>query len=42
MKKTIQYILGITIASATMFTCSSSHELCPAYGKAPIQEVEKI
>ncbi len=42
MKKTYKYIFGLVIASATMFTCASSHEVCPAYGKAPIQQVEKI
>ncbi|MFZ9847821.1 MAG: hypothetical protein ACO3EE_06665 [Flavobacteriales bacterium] len=42
MKKKYKYILGIAMASATMFTCSSSHELCPAYTKSPIQQVEKI
>ncbi len=42
MKKSLKLVLGTLMVTATLFTCSSSHEVCPAYSKAPVQGVEKI
>lgn len=42
MKNTYKYILGVVMISATMFTCASSHEVCPAYGGSIEKKTEKI